>query len=449
MNAREVAYRILFDFHTKRAELDTIIERVFNKTKIDSRDKRLAFSISYGVLRNQSYLNYVGDKFIDKKLSKEVSLRIAVNIALFQMIFLDKIPAHAAVNESVNLMKKDKNTRRLSGAVNGILRNFMKNKKSALKIDTDSEGNPLSNIDKLSIEYSHPQWIIEKWIAEFGTAKTKKLLKINNEKAPNYVRWNSANGSHNQFESDIASICYKAPQGIGYKKSYYQLKDGVIPSEIDSFIAGRCTVQSPSSGWPVALLGCERGDFVLDVSSAPGGKTTHIAELVGKDGIVIANDSSPKRILKVVENSFRLKLNDRIYPIVSNGTDTAYNVKFDKILLDAPCTGTGVFRRNPDSRWIRKEDDITRAVKLQKELLDRTAELVKDGGVMVYSTCSLEKEENWDQVESFLKRHPEFTLEDASEYVDRKFVSIDKCLFITPQDHSLDGMFAARLVKNG
>jgi 16S rRNA (cytosine967-C5)-methyltransferase len=189
--------------------------------------------------------------------------------------------------------------------------------------------------------------------------------------------------------------------------------------------------------------------MVLDISSAPGGKTTHIAELVGKSGVVVAGDSSPRRIPKVIENSQRLRVSDRVATLVMDGVNIPLLEKFDKILLDAPCSGTGVIRRHPDSRWIRKEEEIKRAVKLQAELLDSAADILNVGGVMVYSTCSLEREENFGQVEKFLERHPEFELEDASEYIDSKLVSMDRCLFITPQDHGLDGMFGARLVKRG
>lgn len=443
MNAREAAFRVISDFRSGKGDLEKIIDKAFTTGFISSRDRRLAFEISYGVLRHQTYLDYIIDQFIDSRLKNEKKIRLAVQIALYQIIYLDKIPQFSAVSESVNLMKNDNFTKKYAGVVNGILRNFLKNQKKAMSIPETME-----RIERLSLEYSHPAWMIERWIEQYGSAKTRKLLKANNGRPGLYVRWNSSSGtSRNAFESDIAALTETSPQGMGFKKSYYRLRDSVIPSETESFQAGTCTVQSPSSGWPVAMLDVKPGDVVFDISSAPGGKTTHIAEQVGPEGVVIAGDSNPKRIPLVIENAVRMRLADRIIPVVTDGARSGVSKHFDKILLDAPCSGTGVIQRHPDSRWIRKEKDITRIVEIQRSLLDAAAKQLKKGGVLVYSTCSLEKDENWNQVEAFLERNPDFSLEDASQFVDKKYVSIDKCLQITPFDHNLDGMFAARLVK--
>lgn len=442
MNAREASYKVLMDFHTGRGDLEKIIDTLFEKGNINPKDKRLAFEISYGVLRNKRYLDYAIDQYLDQKLMAEIELRIAIQIALYQILFLDKIPVHAAVNESVELMKISKDTRKFSGAVNGILRKLIDNKKEITKIPETMDKN-----ERLSIEFSHPEWLIERWTEQYGSGKAKKLLKWNNSKPTNFIRWNSMAVPQKAFESDIASLTETSPQGTGFEKRYYRINDHIMPAEISAFKAGACTVQSPSSGWPVAMLGCKPGDIVLDVASAPGGKTTLIAELIGKDGLVVACDTNPKRMTMVQENAIRLKVADRIIPILMDGAHVAITKFFDSVLLDAPCSGTGVIQRHPDSRWIRKPQDINNVVKIQAAMLESASVLVKKGGVLVYSTCSLEREENQSQVENFLKNHPEFELQDARDFADRKFVDVNGYLVITPHDHNLDGMFAARMVR--
>ncbi len=442
MNAREAAFKVLNTFSTGRVDLEKAIDITFGRAEMEPRDKRLSFEIIYGVIRNQTYLDYVTDKYLDERLIKETTLRMAIKIALYQFFYLDRIPVHAAVNESVNLMKLDKATFKYSGAVNGVLRTIEKNRKKAFSISDEMERTP-----RLALEFSHPEWLIDRWIGQYGSGKVKKLLKFNNERPCVYLRWNSAMVPRAAFESDIASLTETAPMGIGFNKSYYQLKQAILPGEITSFKAGACTVQAPSSGWPVAMLDIQPKDVVLDVASAPGGKTTHIAELISDEGVVVACDSSELRLKMVSENMKRMDLEHRIIPIACDGEKLALTKYFDKVLLDAPCSGTGVMQRHPESRWIRTEKDIQVSVERQKRLLDSVAPMVKRGGVLVYSTCSIEREENWDQIEEFLENHPDFELEDASDFIDRKYISIDKCLAITPQDHGMDGMFAARLVK--
>lgn len=442
MNAREAAFKVLNDFTMGRGELERIINAVFERATINFKDKKLAYEIVYGALRNKSYLDFIIDQFLDERLKGEMTIRFSIQIALYQIIYLDKIPTHAAVDASVELMKISKDTRKFSGAVNGVLRRILSQKKEAYKIPENME-----KTERLALEFSHPIWMIERWNEQYGTAKTKKLLKWNNVRPVNYIRWNSTMVPQKAFESDIASLTETTPQGVGFEKRYYKITDNVMPADIEAFKAGACTVQSPSSGWPVAMLGCKVGDAVLDIAAAPGGKTTLIAEIVGKDGVVVACDNNPKRMRMILDNTDRLKLTDRIFPLLMDGADLALTKHFDRVLLDAPCSGTGVIQRHPEGRWNRTPAEIEHVVKLQARMLDQAATLVKRGGVLVYSTCSLEKEENWLQVERFLENHKDFKLENADSFADRKFVDINGCLAITPHDHGFDGMFAARLVK--
>lgn len=439
MNAREAAYRILEPYYFEGADFDKQVDKVFNKN-IAERDRRLAYEIAVGTLRYQQYLDYIVNKYLDEKFDENEKLKIVLRIGLYQLLYLDRVPNHAAVNESVNLIKK-LGEKHLSGVVNGVLRSIEKAGKSALMV-----GEEFSGAKKLAIEYSHPEWLIERWNEQIGTGKTKKLLKFNSQKPEIYVRRNTYKTHIQTFENGIATCTVTTPMGTGFKKLYYRLKPGIQPQNLESFKAGFCTVQAPSSGWVVAMLNLQKGDTVLDLCAAPGGKSTLAAELVGDEGYVISADLSAKRLSMVFENAMRLGLRN-IYTLATDSAIPGLKGSYKRVLLDAPCSGTGVIHRHPDGRWRKSKSEIANMIKVQASLLEETAKLLAPGGVLVYSTCSIDKDENENQVEKFLKNHDEFYLESADDYVEKRFCTPKGYLKITPYDHGMDGMFAARLVK--
>jgi 16S rRNA (cytosine967-C5)-methyltransferase len=443
MNPREAAFAVLKKFDRYDEELDSIVDTVFETADLEVRDRRLAFQIIYGVLRNRNALDYVIDGLINQNLRKEPVLRQILQIGAFQILFLDRVPVHASVSETVNLTKNGHSSlQKFTGVVNAVLRNVEKKRKTVLQFPKS-----MDRIKKLSLKFSHPEWMIRRWMESFGGRKCENLLEFNNTKPTTFLRRNLNSVSKLQFESDISAVSPRSPQPVGFKKLYYELKPQVQATDIMSFGAGVCTVQAPSSGWVIALLDPQKNDVVLDVSAAPGGKSTLIGELVGDDGAVIAADNRLNRALLVEENVNRMGMNFTVFPVVCDGKAPAFSRQFDKVLLDAPCSGTGVMHRHPDSRLRRTEQDIINSVKLQEELLNSSAETVMAGGVLLYSTCSLENEENWGQVEKFLKSHPNFELEPADNFIEQKYVDKNGCLSITPYDHKMDGMFGARLVK--
>ncbi|HMA65312.1 MAG: RsmB/NOP family class I SAM-dependent RNA methyltransferase, partial [Fibrobacterota bacterium] len=296
---------------------------------------------------------------------------------------------------------------------------------------------------RLSIEFSHPKWIIERWMKNYGLLKTKKLLAFNNEKPAIHLRRKLRNYSRQQFEAEVKSICEPS---CGYMNLYYKLKKSLLPENIRMIQAGMCNVQAPSSGWVIALLDVHKGEKLIDLCSAPGGKTALLAELTGDDGRVCAAEVKWPRLMNVVETIERMELNN-VYPLLCDATHPPFAGVFDKVLLDAPCTATGVFNRHPEARWVRSEDDLKRIIEIQYQLLSSSASLVGKNGVIVYSTCSIEPEENEMQIERFLKEHPEFILEPAPEVIPRRYVDDHGFVKITPFDHQMDGMFGARLLK--
>jgi 16S rRNA (cytosine967-C5)-methyltransferase len=297
--------------------------------------------------------------------------------------------------------------------------------------------------ERLSIEYSHPLWMVSRWLSRWGLSKTKLLLAFNNEKPEIYFRRKIHGLSRQQFETEsrdyVAAPC-------GYLHCFYHLTKPLQPDTVDLFIDGHCTVQSPSSGWVVALLDIHKGDMALDVCAAPGGKSVLIGEIAAETGRVYSCEINASRMKLVVDTVRRMRLTN-VAMLQCDGKSPPFSRTFKHILLDAPCLGTGVLHRHPEGRWIKKPDDLARLTLLQEKLLEASAVMVAPGGVLVYSTCSLEPEENELRIQAFLAAHPDFILEAPPESVPQNFIDGSGFLRITPFDHKLDGMFGARLKK--
>ncbi len=442
MKVRQCVLTILEDFDKGSAALETVIDRTFTSFMLDRRDRRLAFEITYGVMRFKLTLDYTLKHFLREKCFEQNDrLMDILRIGMYQIVYLDKIPDYAAVNESVQLAKMHKNTRHLSSVVNAVLRKIITQRKRLPK-----PSNTLALLDRLSITYSHPQWLIKRWLERFGLSNTKKLLAFNNRRPDIFFRRKVKGLSRQQFESDIRAICDISSSGGSYKNLYYRLKKTLMPDQVDLFREGYCTVQAESSGWVVALLDIQMGEKLLDVCSAPGGKMSLLSELSGAQGAVCAGDLQFSRMMKVQETIFRMQLTN-VFSVVCDGAHLPFTGYFDKVLLDAPCSGTGVMHRHPEARWIRSERDIKQSVIVQRNLLDGVASFVVPGGILVYATCSLEPEENQLQVKAFLERHPEFIPERPFDPVKETFIDNEGYLHITPHAHSMDGMFAARMRK--
>jgi 16S rRNA (cytosine967-C5)-methyltransferase len=437
MNSRQLVLRIMTVFDKRPSNLERLIEHALQGLHIDHRDRRLVFEIVYGIVRRLATLDYMIDCYVtDENHRRDLLLRRLLRIGLYQLLYLDRIPDHAAVNETVILAKTDPRSRAMAGTVNAVLRAVIKKKKQIVYPDPK-----INLVERLSVEFSHPRWLIERWMHTYGLSRTRKLLTFNNEKPSIYLRRTFRMMSRQQFEADVRMLC---DSPCGFMDLYYRLKKTLLPENIQLIRQGYCNVQAPSSGWVVALLNVEKGDHILDMCSAPGGKSILMAELAGDTGTVCACEVNGKRIIKVVEAAAQMNLRT-IYPLVADGNAPPFTGFFDKVLLDAPCTATGVLHRHPEARWIRSAGDLERLVKVQSTLLDSAAKLVGSGGYLVYATCSLEPEENELQVDKFLSRHPHFVKDHCPVAVPEKFIDNDGYLKITPFEHEMDGMFAARL----
>jgi len=385
-------------------------------------------------------LDYVIDTFIDgEREPMSDALRRILEIGAYQILFLDRVPDHAAVNEAVNLAKRDPNTAPGAGFINAVLRNVIKNKFGIVLPDSQAD-----LCGRLSIEFSHPKWMVERWLARYGLGDAKKILAFNNERPAVYLRRKMRDISRPQFEFDMRTLC---EAGSGYLNLYYKMKMPLEPENLRMLQDGFCSVQAPSSGWVVAMLGLRDGERVLDMCSAPGGKATLMAELVGDSGFVAACDMGRWK-MKMVMEAIAAQGIVNIHPVVCDSVAPPFDCVFGKVLLDAPCSGSGVLQRHPDGRFVRTAEDIDSRALLQRELLDSAAKLVCSGGVLVYSTCSLEPEENEHQVKWFLEWHPEFKLDHPPDAIPAMYIDDADCLRITPYKHNMDGMFGARFKKD-
>lgn len=439
LNPRQVILDVLSTFDSKPSDPENLIDTALRAKNIDHRDRRFIFEIVYGVIRRRMTLDYIIDKYIsDEPIRKEDQLYRVLRMGIYQLSFMDRVPDHAAVNETVKLVKQDPKIGRFTSLANAVMRNFI-NANKAITLP-DSQSNLAY---RLSIEYSHPEFFVKRWIKNYGLAKTKQLLSFNNVKPAIFLRRKLRDFSRQQFESDMRTLCEPSS---GYMNLYYKLKKSLLPENIRLIQDGLCTVQAPSSGWVVAMMNINKGEKLLDMCSAPGGKTSLMSELTDGEGAVCAGDVKFNRLLKVVEAKQQMQL-DNVFPLLADGNYLPFNGYFDKVLLDAPCTGTGVFNHHPEARWIRTEEDIAKMSGIQQQLLQSASKVVHSGGTIVYSTCSLEPEENENQIKNFLSENPSFVLDAPPPVIPGTYIDNDGFLRITPFEHSMDGIFAARLRK--
>ena len=439
MNTRTIILHILEHYDKRPWAMENLVDEELQASGVDHRDRRFIFEIVYGIVRHRLTIDYVIEQYLnDRSLMDNKHLKRILEIGLYQIMYMDKVPDHAAVNETVDCARKDARSNALSGTVNGVLRSFIKDKK---RVELPDPKKDL--VKRLSIEFSHPQWMVDRWLKRLGLSRTKLLLAFNNERPEIYLRRKIRGMSRPQFETESRDIL--SPAG-GYSNLYYRLSRQVHVEGIDLLKEGHCTVQAPSSGWMTALLDVQKGEALLDVCSAPGGKSALASELAGETGKIYSCELKWGRIMLVRDTVNRMRL-PNVNLLLCDGGLLPFSRQFRKLLLDAPCTGSGVLHRHPEARWVKNLDDIHKLAQVQEKLLESCAALTAPGGVLVYSTCSLEPEENEMRVRAFLQKHPEFSLSTAPAAVPATFIDRDGYVRITPYDHKLDGMFGARLER--
>lgn len=415
-NARDKALQIINDVLYKGTFLEESLE-ILKKSNIDERDFAFIKEISTGVVRNKSYLDYVIRENSKVNFNRIHKIILSIlEMAIYQMYFLDKVPDYSIVDESVNLAKIYGNKGSIS-FTNGILRSISKKKPLQVTLK--------NSIDNLSTYYSHPRFYTEYFYENYGEEFTKKLLKANNEKPPFTIRVNTLKTNRDELIKNLTKAGFDIEETT-YKNALNVLNpNGIIDTEL--FDKGHFYVQDLGSILVSSFLNPSKDSKVLDLCAAPGGKTSHLSELMDNTGEIIACDKSKGKIKLIKENVERLGCKN-ISPMINDARvlKEEFINKFDYVLVDAPCSGTGLYRKKPDIKWNKGIEDLKELGVIQLEILNKAKEYVKEKGLLLYSTCSLSKTENEDVIDNFLKENENFKIKKLRDKdVLKLFPSVD------------------------
>jgi len=445
-NARTLAFNALKLINKQNTYADVALDRILKPAvDVSKSDRSLVTELVYGITRRQRTLDALIAEFTGKPTDKQPpDLRLILQIGIYQICFLDHIPNSAAVNTSVDLAKSQK-LGGLSGLVNAVLR----------KVCQRHEGQTLyTNIHDLGTLYSFPDWLIELWIKQFGQDATAQLCEWFNRSPHIDLRVNILKTTTSELialfqEAGIEVTTFAAiPNAL-------RLSSGVgnIPDLI-GFSEGLWTVQDASAQLVALVLDPQPTDVIIDACAAPGGKTTHIAELMGDCGTIYACDRTESRLKKLQQNCDRLSLSS-IQICIGDSRDAAnfetdFTGKADRVLLDVPCSGLGTLHRHADARWRQTPEESLKLAILQTELLDQAQTWVKPNGIIVYSTCTLHHAENEAIIEHFLANHPTWRLISPNTPNLTSYIQTERpWLKVLPHEHNMDGFFIAKLHKQG
>jgi 16S rRNA (cytosine967-C5)-methyltransferase len=404
----------------------------------DPRDLALLHELTKGTLRWRGRIDAVLDPLIHIGLSQvQPWIRNVLRLGAYQILFLDRIPPHAAVDESVKLANKYGHPG-TAGLVNSVLRRLVEEKdRIQLPEGEDAES--------LSVWGSHPLWITERWLDRFGLEATRALLLANNRAIPVGLRVNALRGTRAQLIERLAAENVTAT-AARYSPDLVWLDAHVSPGALAAFRSGLCTVQDESEALVSRLVAPEPHERLLDLCAAPGGKCTHLAELMGDEGEVWAMERAEARVPSIENTIARLGMH-AIHVVQGDGRNYAFPMPFDRVLVDAPCSGLGVLGRRADARWRKGPEVLREMPPIQLELLQAGARRARPGGVLVYSVCSFEPEETVGIVERFLRAQPQMVLESTAGLLPDEVVDADGFMRVLPHVHGCDGAFAARFRK--
>jgi len=444
-NPRQIAFLALREVHRRGAFADAALDRTFRNSQLSDLDRRLVTELVYGSVRRMRSIDFIIDKLATKKSSQQPpDLRTILHLGLYQLQYLNNIPPSAAVNTTVQLAKENKLSG-LSSFVNGLLRQYIRL--------TETDLNPLtitnykSSVERLGILHSFPDWLVELWIEQIGETETEQLCEWFNQSPTIDLRINPLKSSIAQIEAAFqaqnisTSRIPHLPQALRLNGS-----TGAIQN-LPGYSEGWWTIQDSSAQLVTHLLDPQPGEIIIDACAAPGGKTTHSAELMQDTGTIYACDKTASRLKKLTENADRLQMKSiKIHTGDSRQFPEFINLA-DRVLLDAPCSGLGTLHRRADARWRHTPENIQQQSQLQSELLANAATFVKSGGVLVYATCTIHPLENEQVVRSFLDSNPDWQIEAPT--IDLPVQpSPEGWVKLWPHKHQMDGFFMVRLKRN-
>ncbi len=445
---REVAMQVLLKVELNESFSGLALNQALNDAALSRPDAGLATELVYGTIQRLNTIDHALSGRV-KGWPKKVEpwVRALLRLSYYQLRWLDRVPAHAAVAEAVNIAKR-RGHAGIAGLVNGVLRGIIRE-----GINPPLPSN-LSPAERISLEHSHPEWLVQRWIEAYGEETTEKICAANNEPPHASARVNPLKASRDEL------LAAMNESGLTVQPSRLSAQ-GIVAERAGNLVHtdwynnGSLTIQDESSMLVAAVANPQPGMTVLDCCAAPGGKSTHLAELLRNKGKVLANDVHFHKEALIQQQADRLGLSC-VETMVSDALelpDRLHAGSFDVVLLDAPCSGLGVIRRKPEIKWNKTPEDVASLAELQDRLLNRVQSLVKPGGTLVYSTCTIAPEENERTIEHFLRDHPSFELDanwpkevleplQANGYVPESF---DGALQLLPHMFGSDGFFIARM----
>lgn len=439
--SRSLAVEILEKVETKNSFSDLLLNQTIQKENLEKKDTNMLTELVYGVMQRKKALDFQLQPFLKKQKKLENWIVQLLRISLYQLEYLDRIPDYAVINEAVDYAKR-RGHKGVSGLVNGVLRNILR-----------SELRTFDTIDsflkRIATQYSLPEWLVEKWITDYGKEKTIKISKTLNERAKVGLRVNSHLISKENAMSQLVK------EGFDIRESKLSpvglISESGLPTTSELFQEGKITIQDETSMLVAPAMQIEPHHKVLDACAAPGGKTTHIASYLNENlGEVTALDIHQHKIKLIEENAERQKVSEKINAQQMDAKEAFEKFgkeKFDRVLVDAPCSGLGLLRRKPDIRYTKTPEDIKRLTKVQMEILNSAGKTVKSGGQLVYSTCTILKDENDFIVQKFIDNNPEFKAKQV--YEKNKQLVDENSPFITilPHEFQSDGFFISCLER--
>ncbi|MFD1426634.1 16S rRNA (cytosine(967)-C(5))-methyltransferase RsmB [Kroppenstedtia sanguinis] len=445
--ARDVALDVLIAVEEKGAYSNLLLNERLNRSTLSPRDRGLATELVYGTLQRKNTLDGILNQLVRKGVdSLDPWVRHLLRLGIYQLRFLDRVPPRAAVHETVEIAKA-RGHRGIPGLVNGVLRSYLR-RQGEWELPDSPE-----NVTDLAWVTSHPEWLVRRLVEVYGLKTAESVLKANNCPPRLSVRVNPLQGDREKVARLLQEEDPRLQIEVSPLSKQGLTLTGGNPASGRLFREGWFAVQDESSMLVGELLAPQPGERVLDGCAAPGGKTGHLAERMENRGTLLACDVHPHKVKLIKNQVHRLGLSIvEVRQADLRELPEIEEVQFDRVLLDAPCSGWGVIRRKPDIKWSKNLQEVDSLRQLQAQLLEAAAQLVAPGGTLVYSTCTLEPQENWEQVTAFLRKHPHFqgdsTLVDMLPAPVREKALIgDGWVQILPHHFGSDGFFIARMIR--
>ena len=436
---RGLSVKILNRIERTDSYLDKLLDYEMRNPELGGPDKALLYEIVHGVIRWMGRLDWILNGFYKGQFSKAIpNLKNGLRVALYQILFLDRVPDYAVVNEAVEFVKKLQG-QKPADLTNAILRNIVKNKNGIRYPDPQED-----LVGYLSAYYSHPSWMVKRYVKRFGRENTEKLLSANNEKPFLTLKINAVKTDPAEFKSLLDSVNLRYNPGK-YLPEFFKLQNLTNITAWEYFGKGYFNIQDESAGLACKLLDVKPGMRVLDLFAAPGGKTAYLTGLMGDNGEIVAVDRYESR-LNILKNNME-RLGFKSVKTFAADALEFNDAPYDRVLADIPCSGTGTLSKKPDIKWKRDLLDISRMNVFQIKYVEKAASLVKVNGILVYSTCSIEPEENYEIVQKFLAKNNNFKLISAKDTLPDELVDENGCIQTYPHINQMDGTFAAKLLR--